>query len=148
MVSLFCYKASWNPVQNWYKMGVLMDYLLPTPTGYYFRLAVPKDLQPIFRKRELKKSLKTCNHTIATRQALFYASYWHHTFEQLRGKSLTEPLFTHLKNVQMSRTLDGEFRLDGYLARPRHHTLQCRSLTASSVARRSPSSCRSAFLPT
>lgn len=97
-----------------------MDYLLPTPTGYYFRLAVPKDLQPIFRKRELKKSLKTCNHTIATRQALFYASYWHHTFEQLRGKSLTEPLFTHLKNVQMSRTLDGEFRLTAEEIDPAH----------------------------
>lgn len=88
-----------------------MNHLLETPHGYYFRLAVPKDLQPILRRRELKKSLKTCNRTIATRQALFYASYWHHTFEQLRGTPVTEPLFTHLKNVQMSRTLDGEVRL-------------------------------------
>lgn len=59
----------------------MCTYLLPTPTGYYFRRAIPENLRPFFDgKRQFKVSLRTKDreeakrlipgHTIATNEQL------------------------------------------------------------------------------
>jgi len=45
-------------------------HLLLRPSGYYFRLVVPIDLRHVFRKRELKYSLKTSLKQLASSRAM------------------------------------------------------------------------------
>ena len=73
-----------------------MRYILPTPHGYYFRLAIPTDLRHHFRKHELKKSLKTAEKKVAIGRAIQLASGAFSLFERLRGmaKLPYSPVFT------------------------------------------------------
>jgi len=48
-------------------------HLLLRPSGYYFRLVVPGDLRHVFRKRELKYSLKTSLKQLASSRAMVLA---------------------------------------------------------------------------
>lgn len=48
----------------------LPSYRLCSYGQYYFRMRVPKDLQPILKKRELKKVIKTTDAAVASRQAI------------------------------------------------------------------------------
>ena len=73
-----------------------MRYILPTPHGYYFRLAIPTDLRHHFESRELKKSLKTAEKKVAIGRALQLAASAFYLFERLRGmaKLPYSPVFT------------------------------------------------------
>jgi len=62
-----------------------MPYILHTPHGYYFRLAIPTDIRHHFKGRELKKSLKTAEKKVAQGRALQIAASAFHLFERLRG---------------------------------------------------------------
>jgi integrase len=48
-------------------------HLLLRPSGYYFRIVVPGDLRHLFRKRELKYSLKTSLKQLASSRAMVFA---------------------------------------------------------------------------
>ena len=51
---------------------------------YYFRMRVPTDLQPIFKRTELKKSLRTRNKTVALHRCRQYVAAAEQVFESLR----------------------------------------------------------------
>ncbi len=51
---------------------------------YYFRMRVPTDLQPLFNRTELKKSLRTKNKTVALRRCRHYVAAAENVFESLR----------------------------------------------------------------
>jgi len=51
---------------------------------YYFRMRVPTDLQPIFKRIELKKSLRTKSKTLALRRCRQYVAAAEQVFESLR----------------------------------------------------------------
>ena len=51
---------------------------------YYFRMRVPTDLQPIFKRTELKKSLRTRSKTVALRRCRQYVAAAEQVFESLR----------------------------------------------------------------
>lgn len=51
---------------------------------YYFRMRVPTDLQPIFNRTELKKSLRTKSKTVALRRCRQYVAAAEQVFESLR----------------------------------------------------------------
>ena len=50
----------------------------------YFRMRVPTDLQPIFKRTELKKSLRTRSKTVALRRCRQYVAAAEQVFESLR----------------------------------------------------------------
>jgi len=74
-------------------------------------MRVPKDLQPVLKKRELKKAIRTTNLVVATRQAVVYAAKAIELFDSLQEVSLSDILFTTMVVAQKS---DGstEFKLD------------------------------------
>ncbi|ADW19275.1 hypothetical protein Despr_3147 [Desulfobulbus propionicus DSM 2032] len=51
---------------------------------YYFRMRIPTDLQPIFKRTELKKSLRTRSKTVALRRCRQYVAAAEQVFESLR----------------------------------------------------------------
>ena len=51
---------------------------------YYFRMRVPTDLQPIFKRTELKRSLRTKSKTVALRRCRQYVVAAEQVFESLR----------------------------------------------------------------
>lgn len=51
---------------------------------YYFRMRVPTDLQPIFKRTELNKSLRTRSKTVALRRCRQYVAAAEQVFESLR----------------------------------------------------------------
>jgi len=51
---------------------------------YYFRMRVPTDLQPIFKRTELKKSLRTRSKAVALRRCRQYVAATEQVFESLR----------------------------------------------------------------
>jgi hypothetical protein len=51
---------------------------------YYFRMRVPTDLQPIFKRTKLKKSLRTKSKTVALRRCRQYVAAAEQIFESLR----------------------------------------------------------------
>ena len=51
---------------------------------YYFRVRIPQDLQPIFNRAEIKKSLKTDRFRIAKQRASLLSFYKEHVFEEIR----------------------------------------------------------------
>lgn len=51
---------------------------------YYFRMCVPKDLQPVLKRTELKKSLKTKSRSVAIRLCRAYISKAEQLFDKLR----------------------------------------------------------------
>jgi hypothetical protein len=62
----------------------LPSYLQLTPHGtYYFRIAIPKPLRLYFKKRELKKSLRTSNRKKAASQALALSIDANSLFERI-----------------------------------------------------------------
>lgn len=73
-----------------------MRYILPTPHGYYFRLAIPTDIRHYFKGRELKKPLKTAEKKVALGRALQLAASAFYLFERLRdmAKFPYSPVFT------------------------------------------------------
>jgi len=72
-------------------------------------MRVPKPLQPIIKKRELKKVINTSSRVIAERQAIVYAAKAFELFDSLKETSLTDILFTKLS----IRTPDGtEYHID------------------------------------
>jgi hypothetical protein len=73
-----------------------MRYILPTPHGYYFRLAIPADIRHHFKSRELKKPLKTAEKRVAQGRALQLAASAFYLFERLRdmAKFPYSPVFT------------------------------------------------------
>jgi hypothetical protein len=73
-----------------------MRYVLPTPHGYYFRLAIPADIRHHFKSRELKKTLKTAEKKVAQGRALQLAASAFNLFERLRDmtKFPYSPVFT------------------------------------------------------
>ena len=51
---------------------------------YYFRMCVPKDLQPVLKRTELKKSLKTKSRSVAIRLCRANISKAEQLFDKLR----------------------------------------------------------------
>lgn len=68
------------------------SYLLSTSKGFFFRMRVPKDLQPVLKKRELKKAIRTTDSTLASRKAIIYAAQAFELFDSLLETSMN-PLF-------------------------------------------------------
>ena len=71
-------------------MSALPSYLLYTSKGFFFRIRIPKPLQPIFNKKELKKAIHSTDKAYAVRQAILYAA-----------NALT--LFDRLQEVQLAK---------------------------------------------
>jgi hypothetical protein len=91
-----------------------MSYLLETPACYYFRIRVPKDLQSVVKKREIKKSLKTADRRKAMRLAAVYATQCYDIFETLRSKDMSKIHFfpTSFTVQSVKRLADGGVELD------------------------------------
>lgn len=88
---------------------MLPSYLLESYGQFYFRMRVPTQLQPILKKRELKKAINTSSRSIAERQAIIYAAKAFELFDSLKEKSMTDVLFSRLS----VKTPDGtEYHLD------------------------------------
>lgn len=97
-----------------------MSHLLKTPGGYYFRIHVPKDLQAKLGKREMKKPLHTLNRLQATHMSATLAIQYHEYFGQLRGDSMSKPLFTRVEFTGGKFNSDGSFEFDRYKSDPRY----------------------------
>jgi integrase len=97
-----------------------MSHLLKTPGGYYFRIHVPKDLQAKLGKREMKKPLHTLNRLQATHMSATLAIQYHEYFGQLRGDSMSKPLFTRVEFTGGKFKADGSFEFDRYKSDPRY----------------------------
>ena len=65
-------------------MRVSIPHLSRRRSTWYFRLAVPHDLRPRLRQRELKKSLCACDLQQATVVCNALSSSFAHMFEALR----------------------------------------------------------------
>jgi integrase len=61
-----------------------MEHLVQRESGYYFRLMVPPDLKPIFRKNEIKRSLKTGSLSLAKERAFLLSGRLKKLFRQMR----------------------------------------------------------------
>jgi len=61
-----------------------MEHLVQRQSGYYFRLMVPPDLKPIFRKNEIKRSLKTGSLSLAKERAFLLSGRLKKLFRQMR----------------------------------------------------------------
>jgi integrase len=61
-----------------------MEHLVQRESGYYFRLMVPPDLKPIFRKHEIKRSLKTGSLSLAKERAFLLSGRLKKLFRQMR----------------------------------------------------------------
>jgi len=106
-----------------------MSYLLETPTYYYFRIKVPKDLRPVLKKREIKKSLKTANRHKANRLAAIYAIQCQDLFEALRRSTVSDFPFTYIKVAEAFKTEYG-VKLTGVEMDPNHPEAEERLLNA------------------
>lgn len=71
----------------------MSQYLLNTPSSYYFRIKVPLSLRSVIKKREIKISLRTEVKQRAERLAMQHAIRYHDYFDRLRGLSMSDPLF-------------------------------------------------------
>jgi hypothetical protein len=71
-------------------MSALPSYLLRTSKGYFFRIRIPKPLQTIFNKKELKKALHATDKSLAVRQAILYAANALTLFDQLQEVQLAK----------------------------------------------------------
>jgi hypothetical protein len=97
-----------------------MSHLLKTPGGYYFRIHVPKDLQAKLGKREMKKPLHTLNRLHATHMSATLAIRYHEYFGQLRGESMSKPLFTGIELNDGKFKPDGTFEFGSFKSDPRY----------------------------
>ncbi len=80
-------------------------YLLKRYTTYYFRIAVPFDLQGIVVLREIRYSLGTGKYSVAKVRALQFASFILALFDSLRGSTMKE-----LSNSEIQRLIKKHFR--------------------------------------
>lgn len=53
---------------------LLPSYLLFSYGKYFFRMRIPKELQPILKKKELKRAIPTTDRRVAERAAIVYAA--------------------------------------------------------------------------
>ncbi len=67
---------------------------------FYFRMRIPTDLQPIFNRTELKKSLRTKNESVALRRCRHYVTAAENVFESLRLKLFRAELDGDNANLQ------------------------------------------------
>jgi hypothetical protein len=67
---------------------------------FYFRMRIPADLQQIFNRTELKKSLRTKNESIALRRCRHYVTAAENVFESLRLKLFRAELAGDNANLQ------------------------------------------------
>jgi|GEM_PF-4184557 len=65
------------------------EYLLNTPHGYYLRVAVPKDLRGVLKRREIKKSLLTRDRSRAIKAAQSFVLEIEDMFASLRGAPMS-----------------------------------------------------------
>ena len=64
----------------------LPAHLQRLPSGqFHFRIVVPADLRSYFCKREIKRSLKTCDRREAIKRARYLASCAQEAFDQVRS---------------------------------------------------------------
>lgn len=89
----------------------LPNYLQCSPTGFTFRMKVPKALRPILKKYEMKKVIRTTDKALALRQAIIYAGKCLELFDSLKEATLSDFPFT---KMVIAPQPDGttEFRLD------------------------------------
>jgi integrase len=92
----------------------LPSYLLCTSQGFFFRMRVPKILQPILEKRELKKAIRTTNRVVAERQAVVYAGKVIELFDRLMENPMSRSLYNDIPGLtqMVVRTKHAEFHLD------------------------------------
>ena len=64
---------------------MLPKYLLCSSQGFFFRMRIPQHLQPVFKKKELKKAIHTTSRIVAERQAIIYAAKAFEEFDRLGG---------------------------------------------------------------
>lgn len=60
----------------------LPRYLVQNPSGYYFRIMIPKHLRPLYGRTVVKRSLRTTDHTTAQSWALVLADRYAHAFQR------------------------------------------------------------------
>ena len=74
-------------------MRNLPSYLLQRDSDVlYFRIAVPTDLRPFFKQREIKKSLETRNLAYAYTLARVLAAHAQQAFEECSGQPIPDTL--------------------------------------------------------
>lgn len=75
---------------------------------FYFRMRVPADLQQVFNRTELKKSLRTKNEVVALRRCRQYVAAAESVFESLRISSFRAELIgDNSPTIQPSMSADG-----------------------------------------
>ncbi len=99
---------------------MLPTYLQTTSTGFFFRMYVPKSLQPILKKTELKRAIRTTNRAVAERQAIIYAGKALELFDSLKEPELTDVLFSTIKIASLKRYPDGTVEMTGLETDPNH----------------------------
>jgi len=60
------------------------SYIIRNPYSYCFRMIIPKDLQPFFRKKEMRYSLNTGYLGIAKSKARLLAGQTQQAFREIR----------------------------------------------------------------
>lgn len=86
-------------------------YLLPHPSGYIFRYAIPKDIRPIIGKSELRYSLQTGILNVAKVRARGMAVHAHGIIQSLRKGTtleLTEQQINEIIRDRLKRVLDDD----------------------------------------
>ena len=68
-----------------FRVSAAPTYLLQTPSGYYFRLRIPEDLQPLVGRGEFRYSLKCGALRIAKHRARCIASFVQTLFLKVRN---------------------------------------------------------------
>ena len=72
---------------------------------FYFRLAVPLDLQPVIGKKVIKRSLETADKRKAARIVKSLTAQWKDKFEELR-RDKTKPVDPTALKYELSADLD------------------------------------------
>jgi integrase len=105
---------------------------------FYFRMRVPADLQPVFNRTELKKSLRTKNESVALRRCRQYVAAAESVFESIRINSFRAELIDGGNSIAPSLVQDVTAALVPTTAREKEKELWSKVFAAKTPATEIP----------
>src|SRR5690606_24845280 len=112
---------------------MLPRYLVQNPSGFYFRIIVPKRLRPILGHRVIKRTLRTRDPRIAQAWALVLADRYAQAFQRA-GRAMPDKTLDDL--LRSAEQAFGEDKAREYeITQNRHGTLSVKADGAEDHAR-------------
>lgn len=91
------------------------SYLIRNPYSYCFRLIVPKDLQPIIGRKELRRSLKTGYLRTAKSKARLFAGRVQGLFQLIRESNHMDELPRHRIQAMIEQLFRGQLHISEFM---------------------------------